>query len=68
MFEENETVELLREIRDLLSSIDEKLDDIKEECTDTKDKVSDICGSGIYGLSDIYDKLVDIELSVDANS
>ena len=68
MFETNEAVELLREIRDFLESIDEKLDDLKDDSSDIRDKVGEINGSGIYSLSDIFDKLTDIELSVDANS
>ena len=68
MFDTNEAVELLREIRDFLESIDEKLDDIKDDSSDIRDKVAEINGSGIYSLSDIFDKLTDIEISVDANS
>ena len=68
MFETNEAIELLREIRDFLESIDEKLDDLKDDSSDIRDKVGEINGSGIYSLSDIFDKLTDIELSVDANS
>ena len=68
MFETNEAVELLREIRDFLESIDEKLDDLKDDSSDIRDKVGEINGSGLYNLSDIFDKLTDIEISVDANS
>ena len=68
MFETNEAVELLREIRDFLESIDEKLDDLKDDSSDIRDKVGEINGSGLYSLSDIFDKLTDIEISVDANS
>ena len=68
MFETNEAVELLREIRDFLESIDEKLDGLKDDSSDIRDKVGEINGSGLYSLSDIFDKLTDIEISVDANS
>ena len=68
MFDTNEAVELLREIRDFLESIDEKLDDLKDDSSDIRDKVGEINGSGLYSLSDIFDKLTDIEISVDANS
>ena len=67
MFDTNEAVELLREIRDFLESIDQKLDDLKDDSSDIKEKVGEISGSGIYSLSDIFDKLTDIEISVDTN-
>ena len=68
MFDTNEVVEVLREIRDFLESIDEKLDDLKDDSSDIRDRVGEINGSGLYSLSDVFDKLTDIEVSVDANS
>ena len=55
---------ILKELREM----NEKLDDIKDDSSDIRDKVAEINGSGIYSLSDIFDKLTDIEISVDANS
>ena len=68
MFDTEEVVEILRDIRDFLESIDEKLDDIKDDCSNVREKVEEINGTGLYSLSDIFDKLGDIEISVDANS
>ena len=68
MFDTEEVVEILRDIRDFLQSIDEKFDDLKDNSSDIKDTLGEINGSGLYSLSDIFDKLTDIEISVDANS
>lgn len=63
-----ECIDILREIRDYLAGIEDKLDDIKDECSEINSKLGDINGSGMYSISEIYDKFVDIESSVDSLS
>ena len=65
MFEYNESLEVLKEIRDYLESINDKLEDIKDECTEIKSNISKFTSHGIYGFEDIYDKLSSIETSID---
>ena len=65
MTEANETVELLKEIKSYLSSIDEKLTTIKNDCAEIKTSVSIAVGQGQHNLTDIFEKLSDIDFSVD---
>ena len=58
MFNEIESVELLREIRNYLSEISNKLDSIDESLEDIK-------GSGIYNIDDLHSELIDIRLAVE---
>lgn len=57
MFGENESVELLREIRDYLSEISDKLDIIS-------DSLDEIKGDGVYNIEDLYSELVDIKTAL----
>lgn len=65
MFEESESVGLLREIRDVLTEINDKLIDISVELEAVRGSVDDIKGKGIYSIDDIHSKLADLEISID---
>lgn len=54
MFGENESIELLREIRHFLSEINDKLDTIS-------DSLDEIKGDGVYNIEDLHSELVDIK-------
>ena len=58
MFGESESIELLREIRDVLTEINDKLESIN-------DSLNDIKGDGIYNIEDIHSELADIKNAID---
>lgn len=54
----DDVIDLLEDIKELLISNNEKL-------TDIQDQLSDIKGYGVFdSISDIYDKLESIDLSI----
>ena len=59
-------VDLSIDIRDYLSNINDNITDIKIECKDMNTTLRKINGKGLYDLEDVYDKLADIESSVDS--
>ena len=65
MFESNEVVELLKDIRDFLSNIEDQIDSIKMECQEINSKLGDINGAGIYDMTDVCEKLDSIETAID---
>ena len=65
MFNNDETLYVLKEIRDCLMSIHDKLEDIEEECSDINSSLSTISFSGLYSIRDVCNKLDLIEIAVD---
>ena len=61
-----EILTLLTTISEQLKGINDRLFAILSECAEVSCNVKDICGTGMYGMDDIIDKLNDVELSVDS--